>query len=69
MGKGKVKAKTKKAIVKRFKKTATGKLLRSQGGKSHLLTHKTRSRKRHLRRRTGTSAAFEKKFAILMGKH
>jgi len=46
---GKLKKKTKKAIAKRFKKSAGGKLLRGSASRGHLLTSKTRKRKRHLR--------------------
>jgi large subunit ribosomal protein L35 len=40
--------KTKKAVAKRFKITATGKVLRSHAGRRHLLESKTAKRKRHL---------------------
>jgi len=43
------KLKTKKGIRKRFKITATGKVKCARAGKSHLLTGKSRSRKRMLR--------------------
>ncbi|HTN42498.1 MAG TPA: 50S ribosomal protein L35 [Nitrospiria bacterium] len=43
------KLKSHKGVAKRFKRTGTGKIKHKQTGKSHLLTHKTRSRKRHLR--------------------
>jgi len=43
------KMKTKKAATKRLKMSATGKVLRTQGGKSHLNSHKPRYRKRNLR--------------------
>lgn len=43
------KMKTKKAAAKRLKMSATGKVLRTQGGKSHLNSHKPRYRKRNLR--------------------
>lgn len=42
------KFKTKRAASKRFKLTATGKLIRHHANKSHILTKKTRKRKRHL---------------------
>jgi large subunit ribosomal protein L35 len=44
------KIKTKRAAAKRFKKTGTGKLVHFKQGKSHLLTHKSRKRKRSLRK-------------------
>jgi len=40
--------KTKKAVAKRFKITGTGKILRSQAGKRHLLSSKSSKRKRLL---------------------
>jgi len=41
-------AKTKKAVAKRFKLTASGKLKRAKAGKRHLAASKNRKRKRHL---------------------
>ena len=43
-----VKFKTKRAAAKRFKLTGSGKLMRHHANKSHILTKKTRKRKRHL---------------------
>src|SRR5271165_6940736 len=40
--------KTKKAVAKRFKVTATGKVLRSHAGRRHLLVSKNAKRKRQL---------------------
>ena len=40
--------KTKKAVAKRFKITGTGKILRSQASKRHLLQSKSSKRKRQL---------------------
>ena len=40
--------KTKKAVAKRFRITGTGKILRSQAGKRHLLSSKSAKRKRLL---------------------
>ncbi len=42
------KNKTRKAVVKRFKKTGSGKLIRRKQGKRHLLQCKNRKRKRRL---------------------
>ena len=42
------KFKTKRAAAKRFKLTGSGKLMRQHANKSHILTKKTRKRKRHL---------------------
>jgi large subunit ribosomal protein L35 len=44
--------KTRKAVAKRFKVTATGKVLRSSAGKRHLLQSKNAKRRRGL---AGTS--------------
>ncbi len=40
--------KTKKSVAKRFKLTATGKLLRNRAGKRHLLATKSPKRRRSL---------------------
>jgi large subunit ribosomal protein L35 len=42
------KAKTRKAVAKRFKVTGTGKLTRRKQGKRHLAESKSRKRKRRL---------------------
>ncbi len=47
---GKIKHKTKKAIAKRFRRTARGKIKRASCGRGHLLGHKTSKRKRLLRK-------------------
>jgi large subunit ribosomal protein L35 len=44
------KAKTCKGAKKRFALTGKGKIKRHRAGKGHLLGHKTRQRKRRLRR-------------------
>jgi large subunit ribosomal protein L35 len=44
------KIKTKKAVKKRFRFTKKGKIKRSRAFKSHILTKKSRKRKRALRR-------------------
>jgi len=49
-------AKTKKAAKKRFKVTATGKVMRFGAGKRHLLGHKSSKHKRRLSRTTEVSA-------------
>ncbi|MGB6222699.1 50S ribosomal protein L35 [Haloferula sp.] len=51
------KAKTRKAVAKRFKVTGTGKVLRRKQGKRHLLQNKNRKRKRNLGKVTLVSAA------------
>ena len=44
------KLKTRKSFSKRFKATAKGKFKHGQAGKGHILTKKSRKRKRALRR-------------------
>ncbi len=51
------KAKTRKAVAKRFKVTGSGKVLRRKQGKRHLLQKKSRKRKRNLGKATLVSAA------------
>jgi large subunit ribosomal protein L35 len=41
-------SKTKKAVAKRFKITGTGKVLRAQASRRHLLASKSAKKKRHL---------------------
>lgn len=48
--KKKLKLKTKRGAVKRFKLTATGKIKRGQSMKRHILTKKAQGRKRSLRK-------------------
>ena len=43
------KAKTRKAVAKRFKVTGSGKVLRRKQGKRHILQKKNRKRKRNLK--------------------
>lgn len=50
------KQKTHRGAKKRFKVTATGKVLRRRAMKSHLLEKKSARRKRSFRRDTGVSA-------------
>lgn len=51
------KAKTRKAVAKRFKVTGTGKVLRRKQGKRHILQKKNRKRKRNLGKVTLASEA------------
>jgi large subunit ribosomal protein L35 len=44
------KLKTRKGVKKRFKITKTGKVLRKKAGRRHLLTKKSRKRKRGMNR-------------------
>jgi large subunit ribosomal protein L35 len=61
-----VKKKTHKGAAKRFKKTGTGKVLRGQSMKRHILTKKTRSRKRRLRREVEQTGALGRTIALLL---
>jgi large subunit ribosomal protein L35 len=45
----KTKLKTHRGAAKRFKKTGTGKIMRSKAFRRHILTSKSRKRKRALR--------------------
>jgi len=51
------KAKTRKAVAKRFKVTGSGKILRRKQGKRHILTKKSSKRKRSLGQATLVSDA------------
>jgi large subunit ribosomal protein L35 len=53
----KAKAKTHRASAKRLRITRTGKVVAHKAYKSHLLTHKSRKRKRHLRKQMTLAAA------------
>ena len=53
------KIKTHRGTAKRFKLTASGKVKRSCANKSHILTKKSRKRKRKLRRGDVVSSADE----------
>ena len=54
------KMKTKKCATKRMKMSATGKVMRTQGGKAHLNGYKPRARKRNLRGLVVTDAGVAK---------
>ena len=55
------KLKTKKGAKKRFRLTKSGKIKRSKSGKRHILTKKSRNRKRQLAKSTTVDKTFEKK--------
>ncbi|MCX7712936.1 MAG: 50S ribosomal protein L35 [Chthoniobacterales bacterium] len=48
-------SKTRKGVAKRFKITASGKILRNHGGRRHLLVSKSAKRKRRLAKQTEVS--------------
>lgn len=60
------KLKTNSGAKKRFKVTATGKLKRAKGWKSHLLESKSPKRKRALRKAAYVSDSDAKRFARLL---
>lgn len=61
------KIKTNKSAVKRFKRTATGKLKRNKAFHSHILTKKSSKRKRKLRKATYVLKSDYKRINILIG--
>jgi len=60
------KKKTNKAAAKRFRVTAGGKLMYSKAGAGHLLTSKSRKRKRSLRKAGVLCAAETKRVTHLL---
>ncbi len=60
------KLKTNRSAAKRFRKTARGRFKHGQAGRRHILTSKTRKRKRQLRRAAYVRAVDEKKLKRLL---
>ena len=60
------KMRTKRAAAKRLRKTATGKLKRNRGWKSHLLEAKSPKRRRRLRKGTLVAPADERRMKKLV---
>ncbi|HHU13382.1 MAG TPA: 50S ribosomal protein L35 [Clostridiaceae bacterium] len=60
------KQKSHSASKKRYKKTGTGKIMRAQAFKKHILTKKSAKRKRQLRRIVEASPANYKKLRQLL---
>jgi large subunit ribosomal protein L35 len=60
------KLKTHRGAAKRFKKTGTGKFVRSNAFKQHILTSKTRARKRKLRGNVVVADADQAKLRRMM---
>ncbi len=60
------KLKTKKGVQKRFKLTKSGKVKRHKESARHILTKKTRKRKRSLKAATMVDKTFEKKIKSLI---
>lgn len=61
------KLKTKRSAVKRFKITGSGKIIRRKAYHSHILTKKSRTRKRRLRKPTLVFKGEEKSIKRLLG--
>lgn len=60
------KMKTHRGAAKRFKKTGTGKIVRSRANKQHILTKKTTKRKRRLRQTTLVAKVDEKRLEQML---
>ena len=60
------KIKTNRGAAKRFKKTGTGRIKRSNAFTSHILTCKTRKRKRNLRNASMVADVDQKNIARLI---
>ena len=60
------KMKTHRGAAKRFKKTGTGKISRAKRNRQHILTKKSKKRKRQLRGRALVAAVDEKRIAQLI---
>ena len=60
------KLKTKKGVQKRFKLTSSGKVKRQKESARHLLTKKTRKKKRLLKAATTVDKTFQKKIKSLL---
>lgn len=60
------KCKTNKSLKKRFKLTGSGKLLRNQQGRRHIMTKMSSKRKRKLEGPVLVAKSFVKKFKRIM---
>ena len=60
------KMKTHKGIAKRVKKTSKGKLKRSKAFRRHIMTKKSSSKKRNLRKGDFIDKTVEKKYKLLL---
>jgi large subunit ribosomal protein L35 len=63
------KNKTNKSVLKRMKRTATGKLKHGICGKRHLNAHFTAKQRRQLRGTQITTGALVKKYLLAMGEY
>ncbi len=62
-----MKKKTRKSVAKRFKRTATGKILHKKPGRRHLAASKTRKQKRRLRQNVQAGGKYAKALSIELG--
>jgi large subunit ribosomal protein L35 len=62
------KMKTRRSAAKRFRKTGSGVLRRRRAFSSHILTKKSRKRKRRLRKPTNVSKADTKRVKRMLGQ-
>jgi large subunit ribosomal protein L35 len=60
------KIKTNRSAAKRFKRSGTGKLMRNQQGRRHILTSKSSKRKRHLRGKLTVAKSMESRINSLV---
>ena len=60
------KLKTNKSAAKRFRITGSGKIKRTKAYRQHILSTKSKKRKRHLRQSTTVSAAESKNIRLLI---
>jgi large subunit ribosomal protein L35 len=60
------KIKTNSSAAKRFRVTGSGKIKRNKGFKRHILSSKSKKRKRNLRRATTVAAVEQKKIRKLI---
>jgi len=61
------KMKTRRSAAKRFTKTGSGKLKRNHAFASHILTKKSRKRKRNLRQTAIVAKADERRILAMLG--
>ncbi|HJO22507.1 MAG: 50S ribosomal protein L35 [Myxococcota bacterium] len=62
------KMKSHRGAAKRFKRTGTGKIVRSKPNKQHILTKKSPKRKRHLRKSAIVAAVDAKRLEQMLQK-
>ena len=60
------KIKTNRSAAKRLKRSGTGKLVRNQMGRRHILTSKSSKRKRHLRKKATVAESMESRIRTLV---